>query len=547
MNTINKKVLNQKAVIYCRVSSHEQVTEGNSLTSQEKICKDYTLRSGYDLVKIFIEDESAKTTNRPQLDSLFKFVTDKKNLVNVVVVYKVDRMCRNRDDYHFVRGYLKKHDISLRAASEPFDDSPIGRFMEYTMANIAHLDNDIRTERSVGGMRDAMRQGRYVWIAPLGYSNSGIPGKTNLSKNEKAPIVFSTFDTIAKNTASIEDIRKQKVKEGLTNKAGKPISKSQFYRLLRNQVYAGWIIKFGEKHRGLFEPIVSDDLYEQVQRVLKYRGRRNFQYVIENPDFPLRRFIRHPSGLKLTGSWSTGRSKNKYAYYRFKMKGLEFKKKDLEERFKEFINLFQFDEGQLEKLKVFLQENFTKKTVDGRKESKRIENHINDLRTKQTNLVEKNLNAVISDSILKTQLDIIEQELLKAYSQLAQIPDSKYDFEEVLDFVSEYLQNPCKIWEKAPMGLKLKLQWFQFPKGITFDGTNFGTSEISFIYKTDSFFLTNLSHKAGFMHLPSNQGDINTNKIKCNKLVSDELNLSLVTQELVKLFHIIKGEEFKEN
>ncbi len=326
--------------------------------------------------------------------------------------------------------------------------------------------------------------------------NGGIPRRTNITQNEKAPVVRSTFEAIANNSTPIEEIRKQKVKEGLTNKAGKPLSKSQFYRLLKNKVYAGWIIKFGEQHRGLFEPIVTDELFEQVQRVLKYRGRRNFQYVIENPDFPLRRFVRHTSGPKLTGSWSTGRSKLRYAYYRFKIEGLEFKKDMLEESFKKFIDQFHFDECRFEKLKSCLDENLVKKTADGRKEGKKLESHIQDLKIKQGALIEKNLNAVISDSILRTQLELIEQDLMKTNALLAGIPEVQYDFIELLNFVSEYLKNPSNIWEKASSASKLKLQWFQFPKGITFDGKKFGTSEISFIYNPESFFLTHESHKA---------------------------------------------------
>jgi len=72
---------------------------------------------------------------------------------------------------------------------------------------------------------------------------------------------------------------------------GTPISRTQFHRMLKNPIYAGWILQFGEKHKGYFESIVSEELFDKVQYVLTYRKRRNHHYLTEHPDFPLRRFV----------------------------------------------------------------------------------------------------------------------------------------------------------------------------------------------------------------------------------------------------------------
>ena len=70
---------NLKAVIYCRVSTKEQVEEGNSLKTQEKICVEYAEKNGYHVEKIFIEQgESAKTADRPQLQEMLSYCSMKK-------------------------------------------------------------------------------------------------------------------------------------------------------------------------------------------------------------------------------------------------------------------------------------------------------------------------------------------------------------------------------------------------------------------------------------------------------------------------------------
>ena len=152
-----------------------------------------------------------------------------------------------------------------------------------------------------------------------------------------------TFKRIAENLTVSEQVRKEMSQKGLVMPNGQKISKTHFYRLLRNKVYAGWIIKFGECHKGLFEPIITDELFEQVQLVLKYKRRRDYTYKVKHPDFPLRRFITHPSGRKLTGCWSKGKSKY-YAYYLFKIKNLIFRKETLEQKFVAFLNQHRLKE-----------------------------------------------------------------------------------------------------------------------------------------------------------------------------------------------------------
>ena len=139
-------------MIYCRVSTKEQVEEGNSLVTQEKICKEYALKQGYSITQIFIEQgESAKTADRPQLQNLLAFCANRKNRVSAVIAYKLDRLSRNTDDYSQIRLLLKRYGVEIKSTTEYFENTPVGRFLENTMANIAQFDNDIRSERCAGG------------------------------------------------------------------------------------------------------------------------------------------------------------------------------------------------------------------------------------------------------------------------------------------------------------------------------------------------------------------------------------------------------------
>src|SRR4030042_1794358 len=144
----------KKAVIYCRVSSKEQV-ENLSLQIQEKQCREYCMREGYQIEKVFIEEgESAKTTNRPKFNELLAYCNKHKASISCVVVYSLSRFSRLSRDHHAIRALLYKQGITLRSVTEPIDDSSTGKLMEGILASFAQFDNDQKSERTLEGMRE---------------------------------------------------------------------------------------------------------------------------------------------------------------------------------------------------------------------------------------------------------------------------------------------------------------------------------------------------------------------------------------------------------
>jgi DNA invertase Pin-like site-specific DNA recombinase len=466
------------------VSTKEQVDEGNSLSTQQKICLEYAQRHDYEVAEIFIEQgESAKTADRTELQRLLSYCADKKNGIKAVIIYKLDRLSRNTDDYSQLRLLLKRYGVEIKSTSEHFENNPVGRFMENTMANIAQFDNDIRAERSVGGMRDAMRDGRYVWMAPLGYDNIRVGGKATIAQNEKlAPLIYRTFELVASNVYPTEEVRRIITKEGLAGKNGKPLTKGYFYKLLKNELFAGWIIKFGERHKGLFAPIVSEELFIQVQRVLKLKGRKHSAYLTNHPDFPLRKFVVDAEGKKLTGCWSRGKYK-KYPYYRFGNNGSNHNRDKFEKTYMNFVDKYSFDDAKLRLLKELVRENLARKTLDQRKETERLKKHITELTEKQSSIIKKNLDGIIPDHVLQQQLVMIDKELLEVNASLATQPSTNTDYEQALELLSDYLRKPSSVWENAKVSLKTRLQVFQFPQGLFFKNGIFGTSETCSFYK----------------------------------------------------------------
>ena len=525
----------KKAVIYCRVSTKEQVEEGNSLVTQEKNCRDFAKKNGYEIGAVYIEQgESAKTADRTELKKLLSFCAIKKNGISAVIAYKIDRISRNTDDYSQIRILLKRYGVEIKSTSEYFEDTPAGRFMENIIANVAQFDNDVRSERSIGGMRDAVREGRYVWAAPYGYSNVKVNGKATIVPNHLAPLIRRAFEMIAENTQPMEEVRRQIISEGLVNSVGTPISKSHFYHSLRLELYAGWICKFGERHKGKFNPIISEELFNQVQHVLAQKKRTGRKYLKENADFPLRRFITYPTGQMLTGCWSKGRHR-KYPYYLFHHRGLNIRKELLENTFKNWLNQFRIDDTHFEKLISLVKKNLGSDLNNKRNQRDGLQKRVIELKERQAALVEKNIEGIIGNELCRERIAAIDTELFKIKNLLNSLPTTSINYTHLFSIIRNVLLNPGDVWERANFKDKIRLQWFYFPHGIEFDGIESRTAKICWLLKLKEQFLPPVSYDVHYLNSKSNtpnlqiplrydlKGDNNSSNDKQNELFWQEL------------------------
>ncbi len=360
------------------------------------------------------------------------------------------------------------------------------------IANVAQFDNDVRAERCTNGMKDAIREGRYVWMAPIGYSNVKVEDKATIEPNSMAPKVLRSFQLVASGLHAVDEVWRMMNKEGLRQKSGKPITRGYFHAMLRNTLYTAWIDKFGKRHKGRFEAIVNEELFAQVQRVLKNKGHKVSSYKTDNPDFPLRRFVFSPSGLKLTGSWSKGNG-GKYAFYRFGPKGGNFNRDEFERRLMYHMDSYQFDSEDIGKLKKLVQDHFYKATESDRRSIHTMEVELKNLTEEESTLIRKNLKGVISDDVLKRELVGIDKKRLNLQADLAGLRENGATPEEAIEFAEKYLQAPSTVWKDADIATQTKLQWFQFPSGITFDGEEFGTTELSSVFKAKEVILSPMS------------------------------------------------------
>lgn len=464
------------AVIYIRVSTKEQI-ENLSLATQLKACQEYCGRQGFEVVARFREEgESAKTADRTELQKLLHFCRTSKGRVQFVVVFNLTRFAREKYDHFALRAHLKSLGISLRSATEPIDDTSTGKLMEGVLAAFAQFDNDVRSERTRGGMKAALELGRWTFLAPLGYLNAPrSTGKSLVPDPERAALVRRAFQEFARGRFTKDEVRRNVISLGLKTRRGKPVPSQTFDAILRNRVYIAQIDvrDFGISTRGDFEPLVSEKIFFRVQAILDGRLEITGPRERNDPDFPLRGYVRCEScGKPLTASWSKGRS-DYYAYYhcRGRCRAVNISKAKLEDLFVNELGRLQPIAGFMRLVKDRVLHAWRGMKSDAAQGIAEIERKQKAIREKLDRLDQAFLfERTIDIDTYDRHRDKLREELTLAQMDRHSRELEEMDVEGILAFAERVLPSASNLWAQSSFAQKQRLQQVFFPDGIRFDG-----------------------------------------------------------------------------
>ena len=266
---MNKK--GNRVVTLARVSSKEQEDEGYSVGAQTLFLEKYCESKGLDVVRTFeIAETASKPERRTDFQNVMNYLTE--NDIKHFAVEKVDRVTRNSksaiaiDDWLDADPermlHLPKNGLILHKNSSSQD-----RFMwDIYVAVAKQYANNLREEVKKGVM-EKLRQGWYPGTRPpVGYKHSGDNGhKIQVIDTETAPLVKLAFELYDTGNYSIKRLCEELKNQGLTNRVGKPLSKSYVHYMLRDKFYIGIMTWLGKEYRGNFPPIIDEDLWERVQ------------------------------------------------------------------------------------------------------------------------------------------------------------------------------------------------------------------------------------------------------------------------------------------
>ena len=227
----------KRQVIYLRVSSEKQV-KNTSLASQEKACRDWCRRNGFEVVDVYIEKGvSAKTVDRTEFQKMLKFVEKKKSDICAVVFWRLNRFSRKTEDTLRIRRELYERGIKVFSVNENLGYDTVGNLLTTIISATNQFENECKADNTRAGIKARVQQGRWPHKQPIGY----LPG-LDLQKNkififdpERAELVKLAFELLAEGVYAMSDVLRKVSQLGLTNpKTESPINPQTFARMVRN-------------------------------------------------------------------------------------------------------------------------------------------------------------------------------------------------------------------------------------------------------------------------------------------------------------------------
>jgi len=320
---------NERRILRCAVytrksSEHGLEQDFNSLDAQREAAEAYVksqAHEGWRLVKARYDDGglSGGTLERPALQTLFADIRARK--VDVVVVYKVDRLTRSLADFAKLVELFEAHGVSFVAVTQQFNTTTsMGRLTLNVLLSFAQFERELAGERIRDKFAASRRKG--MWMGgtiPLGYDVEGRKLVINADEADRVRVIFQRYLALGCVSRLREDLEqrgirsKQRILTSGEVLGGGSIGRGALYHLLQNRIYLGEVVHKGISYPGEHERIIDEELWSAVQDKLEANRGTRRRSRLETGSL-LGGLIFDDRGKLMSPTYSTRRG-SRYRYY----------------------------------------------------------------------------------------------------------------------------------------------------------------------------------------------------------------------------------------
>lgn len=262
-----------RCAIYTRKSSEEGLEqEFNSLHAQREACAAYIVsqkHEGWQAVKTHYDDGgfSGGNMERPALKQLLEDIGVGK--VNVVIVYKVDRLTRSLADFAKIIERFDNHGVSFVSVTQQFNTtSSMGRLTLNVLLSFAQFEREVTSERIRDKIAASKKKGMWMGgCVPMGYDLKDRKLLINAREAQTIQHIYRRYLELGCVRMLKEDLDKQGIhSKPRGQKGGCSFTRGTLYKILSNPIYIGMIRHKGTCHPGQHKAIIDQELWDQVQR-----------------------------------------------------------------------------------------------------------------------------------------------------------------------------------------------------------------------------------------------------------------------------------------
>lgn len=313
--------------IYTRKSHEEGLEqEYNSLDAQRDACESYIKsqsHEGWTLVKKHYDDGGFSRGNlkRPALQEILQDIRDDK--VDVIVVYKIDRLTRSLMDFSNIIEVLDNAKASFVSVTQHFNTtSSMGRLTLNVLLSFAQFEREITGERIRDKIASSKKKG--MWMGghpPLGYDV--MDKKLVLNENEanNVRIIFDRYVALESVTDLVDDLQKRNIttkrwtSENGRKHGGEFYKRGALYNLLQNRLYRGEIDYKGSIYPGQHKTVIFKPLWDAVQEKMGSNRRKKEAAKSKKSPYLLEGLIHDSKGNIMSPTYSVKKGNRRYPYY----------------------------------------------------------------------------------------------------------------------------------------------------------------------------------------------------------------------------------------
>jgi site-specific DNA recombinase len=321
----------RRCAIYTRKSSEEGLEQGfNSLHAQREACEAYVLSQageGWGALQGAYDDGgvSGGTMDRPGLQQLLADVDAER--IDIVVVYKVDRLTRSLADFAKIVERFDAKGVSFVSVTQAFNTiTSMGRLTLNILLSFAQFEREVTGERIRDKIAASKKKGMWMGgVAPFGYDP---PADGDLRALVVNPVEADQVRAMFRRYLELRSVHALHVglrTEGVMSKrwvtaagkprGGQPFSRGALFKILRNRTYVGEMVHKGERFPGRHTAIVSSELFDQVQTQLDANAPEYDRSRRTSVKAPLTGLLLDTAGRPMSPSTGYGKNKRRYRYY----------------------------------------------------------------------------------------------------------------------------------------------------------------------------------------------------------------------------------------
>ncbi len=420
-----------KAILIARVSTAEQAEAGNSLPAQIVRLERYCLTKGMTILNTYSFDESAYSNDRSEFDRIIDIVLSQTEKV-AICCDKVDRLSRNVFDKRIPVLYEKalQDEIELHFVSDgQVINSRISateKFQFSISLGLAKYYSDAISDNVKRVQEQMLRNGVWLAKAPYGYKNiKRDDGQADIiALDYESSIIKKVFARYAMGTCSMDMLIKELAAEHNIH-----WPKGQLGKILNNPFYYGVMLCKGNEYPHRYQPIISKDLFDQVQNIKNAANAKHGQHVGIKKDFLYRNILRCAQcGMSITPEIQKGYRYYHCTQYRGKHGAAWLREEVITAAFEDVFKKLQVPQESLDEITKQLNDLHVDKIQLRSHEFERLAKEQQTLSTMKEKLYFDKLKGSITDTDYDKYYQTIRTQLSDVTTRLAQLEDDGDDY-----------------------------------------------------------------------------------------------------------------------